>query len=369
MKPNTEILVFSKRKGMMYRVNRFYEYSIDMDLDMDAHQFNMVFGNPNGVYTGVFNKYDNIFIYIGGIMVTSGVIDEPQYIWDNDSSVIRVVGRDIMAPLIDNDALPATKYNVKPVEYVKQVCGRYGIVRTVVDSSMPTIKKLVIGCGESEVSIIDRIIGYKYKKIWSFADGVYVGDWATNIPPKYYATRGLPDDKSGIPIKSLSIRDSGQDIIGEYIAYKSEDEGRNKKVATFKNNKMTNGGILKRRTTNIDENDEDSGIKKDHAKDAERHVKEIFRNSIEMILEVKTGDKPILFNNCIHVIDSVTRINSIFFIRGITYSKGFDGSTTTLTCIPGDRTLNTLWNNYGTPNGYINGLSDITIDQLIANVK
>lgn len=366
---NTEILIFSNRMKRRYRVNRFYEYAIDMDLDMDAHQFNMVFGNPNGVYTGVFNKYDDIWIYIGNIMVLRGTIDEPQYMWDNDSSVIRIVGRDIISVLIDNDALPATKYNVKPSTYIKQVCDKYGIVRTVIGSKMPVIKKLVIGCGESEISVINDIIGHTYKKIWSFSDGIYVGDWATNIKPRYYATRGLPPDKSGIPIKSLDIRDSGQDIIGEYIAYKSENDGKNKKVATFKNTKMINKKIFKRRTTAINDGDDDSGIKEDHNKSAKHHVKETFRNSIELILELRTRDVPILFNNCIHVIDAVTKINSVFFIRGITYNKGFDGSNTILTCIPSDRTLNTLWNNYGTSKGYINGLPDMSIESLIANVK
>lgn len=363
----TEILVFSKRMGMSYRINRFYEYVVDMDMDIDTHQYNMVFGNPGSVYTGIFNKYDPIWIYINDEWILHGMIDETQYIWDLDGNAIRVVGRCILSPLVDNDVLPSTKYNIKPAEYIGSTLSSYGINKYKIDGDMQIMKKLALGTSESEISVIRNMVDANNLRMWTMADTVYIGKWNTDAEPIYYATRGLPQDKSGIPIKSLGIRDSGQDIIGEYISYKTDGDG-NKAVNTYKNDKMSIGQIRKRKTSSINE-DTETGIVKNHALDAERFVKEVFMNSIELTLDIKTGDKPILFNNCIHVIDTVTRINSIFFVRGVAYKKDMGGSSTTLTCVPSDRTLNTLWNEYGTPNGYICGTKDTSVDALINNIK
>ena len=47
-----------------YEVHRFTDYSIDLDLETDSDAFKFTLLNPNGIYTGLFSKFDEVTIEI-----------------------------------------------------------------------------------------------------------------------------------------------------------------------------------------------------------------------------------------------------------------------------------------------------------------
>ena len=56
---SVQIEIDSNRTGKTYRVFRFSEFNVDIDLETDADIFDFVLKNPNGIYTGLFSKFDN----------------------------------------------------------------------------------------------------------------------------------------------------------------------------------------------------------------------------------------------------------------------------------------------------------------------
>lgn len=334
------MIIYSNRMGMKYEVNRFAEYSIDIDLEMDANGFNVVFNNPRGTYTGIFNKFDPIDIEIDGVKVMKGIIDDVDYIGDGDKNVMQIVGRDVTGIFVDNDALPETKYNVNPASYIEGKCKEYGISKYVLDKSVPVEPKLVIGAGESEISIMHNLVVENHRRIWSIYDTLYMGYWDTKAEPKYYFTRGVPIDQTGIPIKSIRLKDSGLDVKSEVRLYGSNSNGTEKLMATAKNEYLISKSIKKRRVARTFKND---GTSKKSA-DAMRRIREDFREGIELTITIKTPDAVILPNTTAHVIDRITKINSVFFIKSVNYSKNLSsGSITTIKMIPGDVTFDLLW--------------------------
>jgi len=358
----TKLTIMSRRMGQLYEVHRFREYRIDTDLEMDADGFNMVFMNPNGVYTGVFNKFDEVILSINDINVLRGHIDSVEYIWDDSESVIQIIGRDMCGILVDNDAIPCTKNNVKPADYIRNKCIEYGIPKYNIGTAS-VVEKLIIGTQESEISIMNNILMEDRKRIWMIYDTLYMGDWNTGAQPSYYFTRGVPQDKAGTPILRLSLKDNGTDTKSEVKIYGSMSDGTEKVVGTATNDYMVSKGI-KRRMVLRSSND-DSSTK--YASNALRHVRESFRDGIELQIVVRTGKHVIIPNTTAHVIDMVTKTNSVFFIKSVTYSKSIDsGSTTTVTMVPGDTSFDVIWKNQGSGT---TGTAVMTIDQLLKSKR
>lgn len=372
----TKVQIYSKRVEQAYEVHYFTEYSIDIDLETDSDQFHMVFANPEGRYTGLFNKFDPIIVYINNEPVLKGTIDDIEYNWDSDESVIQVVGRDMMSIFVDNDALPTTLYNVKPHEYIKSKLSEYGIDKYVLDDAVSVQEKVIIGSNESEIAVMNNLVVEDLRRIWMIYDTVYMGKWNTSAPPSYRFTRGVPADQTGVPIKTLSLKDSGADLRSEVKIYGSTDNGDNKVVGTAKNQSLIDMGVRKRRTMRSSNND--SSTK--YASSALEHIRDDFRSGIELKVTIKTRDAVVLPGRTAQVIDYTTRLNSTFFIRGVNYKKDLNGgSMTTVTMVPDDTTFEVLWTVTGTKAGKkvtdkktyssIVGLPETTLADLLSNKK
>lgn len=357
--------VNSTRFGGPYEVHRFTSYSIDLDLETDADAFSFTLLNPNGIYTGLFSRFDEVTIDIDKQPIMKGTVDSIEYSWDSDGCEIKVDGRDMAAILIDNDAIPGTHKNIQPSTYIGDKCKEYGL-KSSVDSSVGVMDQLVIGTGESEISVINSIVDNSRKKVWLDYDTLHAGDWNDSAEPTYLFTRGIKD-RPGIPIKTFRIREDGTDMKSEIKIYGSNSNGAEKVVGTAQNGYMIYRGIRKRMITRADNNNSSSK----YASDALNDVRDSFRDNVEMELEVKTGHGGLILpNRTAQIIDTVTRLNAVFFIKSVNYSKDkSSGSTTRITLIPSKTAFDQMWNNQAPTCGSFIGTPKITIAQLIAERK
>lgn len=364
---DTNILfkVNSSRLGGWYEVHRFTDYNIDLDLETDADAFNFTLLNPNGVYTGLFSKFDDITIEIDKKPIMKGKVDCVEYSWDSNGSKIRVDGRDLMAALVDNDAIPGTQNNIKPSTYIANKCNEYGI-KSKIDSSIGNVEKLIIGCGESEISIINNIVTNSRKRVWFDYDTVYAGDWNDKAQPTYLFTRGIKDG-TGIPMKSFVLREDGTDTKSEIKIYGSNNSGAEKVVGTAKNDYMISRGIKKRMTKRSSNNDSVSK----YSSNALRDVRDSFRDNVEIEIEVKTGHGGLILpNRTAQIIDTVTKLNAVFFITSVTYSKSISsGSITKVRMIPGDTAFDVIWKSQSATSGSFAGTPKMTVAELLAQRK
>lgn len=363
---DTNILfrINSARLNNWYEIHRFTNYSIDLDLETDADAFKFTISNPNGIYTGLFSKYDDITLEIDKNPVMLGRIDCVEYEWDNDGSSITINGRDLMGALVDNDAIPGTHKNIKPATYIASKCGEYGI-KSSINSSMDTVEQLIIGCGESEVSIINNLAINSRKRTWFSLDTLYAGDWNDKAQPTYLFTRGIKD-KPGIPIKRFILREDGTDAKSEIKIYGSTNNGAEKVVGTATNDYMISRGIKKRMVKRSSNNDSTTK----YSSSALRDIRDSFRDGVEIELEVKTGHGGLILpNRTAQIIDTITKVNAVFFITSVTYSKDKNnGSITHIRMIPGETAFDVTWQSQAT-NSSFTGTPKMTLAELVAQRK
>lgn len=380
----TWIVIKSMRMDKIFTVEAWREYYIDMDLETDSDQFHIVINNAYGRLTGYFNKFDPIKLYINGVRIMSGFIDEIEYSWDGSEDVIQIIGRDMMAVLVDNDALPQTMENVDRARFIEDQCVEYGIAMFRKNCDLGIQDKLVIGTSESICSICSNILMEDDHRLWYIDDTIYAGNWDMSQPPSYLFTRGLPLDKSGIPIQKFNLKDSGTKLKSESRIYGSTDDGDNKVEGVAKNDALIRQRVRKVRTMRSSKNDTSSK----YASSALRKIKQDFRSGIELQITVKTlgWDYGVIeIGKTAQVIDYITKVNSTFFIKGVRYEKSISsGSTTTITMVPDDATFEVLWTNVGTRNkkgqggarvdsgndySYITGTASVTLQELMDNLK
>lgn len=347
---NLLLLVNSSRLGGVYECHRFREYRIDIDLEVDSNGFDFVFNNvsladsKSGGYTSLFSRFDEVEIYIEDKPIIKGRVDRVEYQWGNDGSTVHVSGRDMAAVLVDNDAVPQTRQNVKPHDYIAEKCKEYGIPKWQLDESIDITDKLIIGTGESEISIMKNILLESRKRMWFLWDTIHVGDWSTSSQPIHLFTRGRPD-LGGIPIKSFKLIEDGTTEVSELIIYGSTNSGDNKVTGTAQNDSLINRGIKRRHTKRSYNNDAASK----YASSALRDVRDGFRDNTTVELKIRTGKELILPNRVARVVDSVTQIDATMFIKAVTYSKdATNGSETTVTLVLDDKSFEVLWAGQGT---------------------
>lgn len=360
---NLLLRVNSSRLGGWYEVHKFTDYEINLELETDADAFRFTLLNPNGSYTGLFSKFDEVTIEMDQRPVMKGRVDCVEYSWDANGCKISIAGRDLMGALVDNDAIPGTHKNVNPPTYISNKCKEYGI-KANVDSSILPIDQLIIGCGESEISVINNIVMDSRKRVWFDYDTLHAGDWNDNAQPTYLFTRGIKD-RPGIPIKSLTLREDGTDMKSEIRIYGSNNNGAEKVVGTATNDYMISRGIKKRMTKRSSNNDSVSK----YAANALRDIRDGFRDNVEIEIEVKTGvGGVILPNRTAQIIDTITKVNAVFFIVGVTYMKSINGgSITKVTMIPGETAFNVVWNSQSATSASFAGTPKMTIAELLAS--
>lgn len=350
---NMSIEIQSDRTGKTYDVRRFTEFDIDLDLLTDSDIFDLVIKNPNGIYTGLFSKFDDCILKVNNKSILKGNLDKVTYIWTGADDFIQISGRDLCWKLVDNDALPDTLENVVPKTYISSKCKEYGIKSSCAsDSDIYT--KLVIGCGESEISIMHNILLESKHRLWYSIDTVYTGEWNTNANISHTFVRG--NKLTGIPIKKLSLVEDGSDMRSEILIYGSADDGNHKIIGKSENKYMVNRGIKKRR---VRRSYSDKASSK-YLSVAIKDVRDSFRNNVVLELTVRIdSDNIYMPNTTARVVDdSITGIDSIFFIRKVKYTKTLDGgSIATLSMIPADATFEKIWQNRANSVTSLNKLS------------
>lgn len=358
---NLLFVVYSSRLGGKFECHRFREYSIDLDLDTDADAWDFVFKNPNNVYTSLFSKFDMVDIYIDGKGIMSGRVDNVVYHSDDTDNYVRVSGRDLVAALVDNHAIPTTLQNIRPHEYIASKCSEYGIPYTNLDKTMKIVQKNIIGVGESEMSIISKFVNNENKKIWLDYKTLYTGKWNMDARPEYTFTRGVPIEKACIPILSFELSDSALEVYSESIVYGSTSSGENKVIGSSKNSYMVKNGIKRRMTTN---SSNDDGANK-YTANAEDDVRYGFDNSVSLEISIRTKGILVKPNTTAWVIDMSTRTNAIFFIKKVNYSKSLDsGSITRISMIPSKKANDQMYAAQGTLGGGITGKASMTFNDL-----
>lgn len=333
---NVTIEIDSRRCGRSYEVLRFSEFDVSLDLETDADTFDIVAENPNGVYTGLFCRFDNCRLKVNGEKILTGNIDSVTYYISGSKDYIKITGRDLCWLLVDNDALPDTIEGLQPKKYIEQKCASYGIKCNV--SEADVYDKLVVGCEESEISIMNNILLDSKQRIWYSVDTLYTGFWATNANPSH--TFVMSTGHSGIPIISVQFKEDGTDMIAKMLVYGSDSNGNQKIMGQYHNQYMIDKGIKKR---SVKRHYSDSAASK-YTSVAERAVREKFRDDTELVITVpiKAVYMP---NTTAQVIIDKLGINALFFIKAVQYVKGLgDGSRATITLIPADSTFEQLWN-------------------------
>lgn len=337
-----QIEIDSNRNGRTYRVYRFSEFNVELDLTTDADIFDFVLKNPKGIYSGLFSKFDNCRLKVNGKVIMKGNLDKVEYIDRDDDDYIQLSGRDLCWKLIDNDALPDTKENVNPKTYIQKKCKEYGIPCKV--SSADKYDKLVIGCGESEISIFNNILLESKQRVWFLIDTLYTGDWSMGKSPSHVFV--MHTSETGIPIKSFRLVEDGTDMKSEMKVYGSDSKGGYNLVGSSTNNYMKKIDITKRQTRRAYSENASSKYKSI----ADKDIRENFRDNNELVIEVRLDKNNIyLPNTTAQVINGRCGVNALFFIRRVAYRKTVsDGSMAELTMIPADTTFEKIWQTKGT---------------------
>ena len=100
-------------------------------------------------------------------------------------------------------------------------------------------------------------------------------------------------------------------------------------------------------------------------------MRDSFRDNVEIEIEVKTGHGGLILpNRTAQIIDTITKVNAVFFITGVTYSKNKNnGSITRVTMIPGETAFDVVWKSQSSTSGSFTGTSKMTIAELVAQRK
>ena len=337
-----QIEIDSSRTGKTYRVFRFSEFNVELDLETDADIFDFVLKNPRGIYTGLFSKFDNCRLRVNDNIILVGNLDKVEYICRNDDDYIQLSGRDLCWKLVDNDALPDTIENVQPKSYIANKCNEYGI--KCVTQTADVYEKLTISCGESEISIFNNILLESKQRVWYLIDTLYTGDWDMNQSPKHVFT--MYTDKLGIPIKDFKLVEDGTEMKSEMRVYGSDSNGGHSLIGTSTNDYMESIGIKKRQTRRAYSEKASSKYKTV----ADKDIRDTFRDNNELIIEVRLDKNNIYMpNTTAQVINGRCGVNNLFFIRKVVYTKSpTEGSIAILTMIFADPTFEKTWQTSGT---------------------
>lgn len=374
---NLLFIVYSSRLGGKFECHRFREYSIDLDLEADTASFDFVFknvnyadtnpggGNFHGGYISLFSKFDKVEIYLNDVPLIKGRIDTVTYTWDSGDSYIRVTGRCMGANLVDNDCIPTTLQNIKPNAYIKERCSEYGL-GCKIDGQLTLVKERVIGVGETEISVINDMVKSDNLRYWVDFDTFYVGKWKDSDAPKYTFTCG-PVMSGGIPIESMELKDDGSEVYSESLVYGSTGDGADKVLGTYKNDKMISQGV-KRRIVLSNSNNDDADKYKANAEDDVRYG---FDNSQGCVITVKTPKSgAIKPNTTAIVIDYITRMHAVMFIKSVTYQKDLtNGSITQITMVPSKAANDQMYGAQFTLGGGLSGSGSMSIDALMSSRK
>ena len=113
-------IIINKKTNKKYKINLFKQYIIDQSVDIPADYFSFIVGNYNSEISNAISAGDEVNFYINNELVLNGLIDELDVILNTDTNDVEIIGRDKTSILLDNDAIPATLYNMDILTYLKK---------------------------------------------------------------------------------------------------------------------------------------------------------------------------------------------------------------------------------------------------------
>lgn len=320
-----------------FTISRFLDYDVTIDMDTDVDQFSFTFDNPESIFSGLVSGYDRVKILIGDTGILSGIVDSVSYSWSDSDSSITISGRDRCSLLTDNDVIPFSKKNVKPKSYISDKCKKVSI-EYVSKKNIGVVKKLESSAGESELSVIDRLLEKSHQKYWYIYDTLYTGNWNTGGKSSYRFTRGVSSN-IGIPIKTLELTEDYSDVKSSVKIYSSSDDDKSKFVGSANLDIVKKRGFSKTMTRTKDTDTS----KKQAINTADNDLEEAFRDAFGMTISVYNNGKVFMPNKICTVVDRYTGINNTFYIRAVRHYMDVEsGSMSSLTLIPSKSTLKKL---------------------------
>jgi len=211
---------------------------------------------------------------------------------------------------------------------------------------LPSTPRLIVGTGESEISVINNLALFHEKSVIFDNDTLIVDDLDMNADPTYlfsYATGiGIKD---AIPLKRTEIVEDGLQLASEIIIHGSINGGKTKAQGTATNPALTSINIKKRKTIRSSNNDSVSK----YSASALDQVQRKFREGIKITSYIFDTEYAIKPNRTARLIDLTHKINSVFYISSVRYQKSInEGSIIIINMIPADVSFNVMWSSNNT---------------------
>ena len=142
------------------------------------------------------------------------------------------------------------------------------------------------------------------------------------------------------------LNEDGTDMASEVRIYGSDGDGGYELCGTSENSYLKKIGIKKRTVRRAYSDNASSKYKSIASKD----IRESFRDNMELTIKVRLDKNNVYMpNTTAQVINGRCGVNSLFFIKSVTYTKSPEsGSYATLICIPADQTFEKTWQSSGT---------------------
>lgn len=334
-----KVVTVSKRNGKHFTFTYFREFSVSIDIREDVDSFDIIIPNPNGIYSGYVHRFDDIHIYINDKKVMVGTVDTVTYQRDRSTDEIRIEGRDKMAFLVDYERSPVNKKIVDVKKYFKERAKNHGIACKVTKSKVPKYKKLKVGVGQDELSIMEDLISETDFKYWYLVDTLYLGKWNTGGKAKYCFTgRGYSE---GIPISELTFKEDGSKLLSGVFVYATTKNGGYKLKKKVLNSYMKKHGVRKVKRHRAYENTASSQYRSVGA----RKIKDHMFDSTELTISVMPNTKSVFMPNTVALIkDKELGINTTMLIVKVEYSCDREnGSSVELSLVPSNASYNLIW--------------------------
>lgn len=315
------IEVGSKATGNIHRIYSIKNYRIERSLDIPADSFDFVIGNYDAEVTSRISAGDEVAFYIDGKVALRGYIDDITAEYSISGNDARIVGRDQMSILLDNDAQPSTYYDLGLKDYMDKILPQYGITNYTC-SDNTKFKKIAVSPGETEYGVIERLA--EQRGLYPFYDGGGTfrveklrSDWVRD----YYFTNDAP--AGNIKIKEATITASA-DVRNHIIVH-----GEKKEKTQIQGDYKDLGMPVKKRKFASDgeiETTENAKIK------AKNVFYETNKNALNVNIKTKTI-MPIEINKVALVQINRLKFYNYLLVDNVVYSKDLSsGSETEITC-------------------------------------
>lgn len=316
---NEFISVVSLKTGKTFKITAFKSYNVEQTIDIPADAFNFSLGNYNSEISDNISAGDKLFYVVNNTIALEGYIDDITPEYSKDSNDIKIIGRDKMSVILDNDATPKTYYNIGLNDYLAKVLPQYGITNYIVENNAK-FKKIVVSPGENEYSIIERLAKERNLTVFYDSKGVLQCTKLNSSTSQIYTfSNDLPD---ALRIKKADINISA-DVRNEVIVYGENKKGKSHIIGSYKD---TNLKVKKRKILN----ESDIDTKSDAENRAKIEFYNINKSAFSITITTRTK-VPIFLNSIARVYIKRLGLDCKMLVDAVIYSKDAQrGSETTI---------------------------------------